>query len=223
MREALRASRVPAVLAMSVLAGVSYSWTFTGSLPFEQEAAWKGLGVGLLAVWAAMNARERDGWLLAAVLALWAAADVALEFAFIGGAALFAAGHATAVLLFLPHARAAPRGRPMRDALLAILPLLPAFALVPTEWRLPVAIYSLFLIAMAVAALRSGVRPIGSLCLTGIGALMFVVSDSLIFARLGMTAVPAWLGYAIWYLYYGGVLLIALSVRTQLDESRYSR
>jgi uncharacterized membrane protein YhhN len=97
---AARAARVPGVLAMAVVAGASYPWTFSHYWPPEQAIAWKGLGVGLLAVWAAVNARGRDGWMLAAVLALWAAADVVLELRFEAGAALFAAGHIVAVALF---------------------------------------------------------------------------------------------------------------------------
>jgi uncharacterized membrane protein YhhN len=53
----------------------------------------------------------------------------------------------------------------------------------------------------------------------GIGALMFVVSDLLIFARSGPLEGQAWVGYAIWTLYFGGQLLIVLGVTRTLEEA----
>ena len=50
----------------------------------------------------------------------------------------------------------------------------------------------------------------------GLGAMAFVVSDLLIFARTGVLAEAGWVSYAIWILYYGGVLMIATGVVTTL-------
>jgi hypothetical protein len=46
--------------------------------------------------------------------------------------------------------------------------------------------------------------------------MAFVVSDLLIFARMGALSEAGWIGYAIWGLYYGAVLMIATGVVTTL-------
>jgi hypothetical protein len=45
-----------------------------------------------------------------------------------------------------------------------------------------------------------------------------VVSDLLIFARSGPLEGQAWVGYAIWTLYFGGQLLIVLGVTRTLNR-----
>ena len=56
--------------------------------------------------------------------------------------------------------------------------------------------------------------------LTGLGALMFVLSDLFIFARAGPLAQAAWIGLAIWTLYYVGQLMICLGVVRTLERDR---
>jgi uncharacterized membrane protein YhhN len=51
---------------------------------------------------------------------------------------------------------------------------------------------------------------------TGIGAQLFLISDLLIFARMGPLHGQAWLGFGVWGLYYLGQLLIALGVTQTL-------
>jgi uncharacterized membrane protein YhhN len=50
----------------------------------------------------------------------------------------------------------------------------------------------------------------------GLGAMAFVASDLLIFARAGALAEAGWVSLAIWVLYYGGVLMVATGVVTTL-------
>ena len=54
----------------------------------------------------------------------------------------------------------------------------------------------------------------------GLGALMFLVSDLLIFARSGPLAHAAWIGFSIWGLYYAGQALICLGVTGTLAKGR---
>ena len=55
--------------------------------------------------------------------------------------------------------------------------------------------------------------------LTGLGALMFVVSDLLIFYRTGRPiAREPWLGFAVWGLYFAGQTLIVLGVTRGLNS-----
>jgi uncharacterized membrane protein YhhN len=205
-------------LAAAVIGGVSYiaSW----NLPLSEAAslAWKGSGVGLLAVYAALKARSRDGWLICAVMAFGAAGDVLLGAAGMTvGAAAFLIGHLIAIWLYVRNLR------PATTLSQRILPIVLVPATVAIAWMLPsdragapaVAFYALGLAAMAAFAWLSRFPRYR----VGIGALMFVVSDLLIFARSGPLHGQEWVGYAIWTLYFGGQLLIVLGVTRTLEKA----
>lgn len=176
---------------------------------------WKGMGVGLLALYAATLARSFDGWLIAFVMAFGALGDVLLDA--IGlevGAAAFAAGHLLAIWLYLRNRRPVLAGS---QRLLAIL--LPPVVLYIT-WMLTAdlaaTVYALLLSIMASLAWTSRFPRYR----TGIGAMMFVASDLLIFAREGGSLSGLWIGFAIWGLYFGGQVLIALGVTQTLNAPR---
>jgi len=205
-------------LAAAVVGGVSYiaSW----NLPLSEAAslAWKGSGVGLLAVYAALKARSLDGWLICAVMAFGAAGDVLLGAAGMTvGAAAFLLGHLIAIWLY------AKNPRPATTLSQRILPIVLVPATVAIAWLLPadragagpVALYALGLAAMAAFAWLSRFPRYR----VGIGALMFVVSDLLIFARSGPLEGQAWVGYGVWILYFGGQLLIVLGVTRTLEKA----
>ena len=205
-------------LAAAVVGGVSYiaSW----NLPLSEAAslAWKCSGVGLLAVYAALKARSLDGWLICAVMAFGAAGDVLLGAAGMTvGAAAFLVGHLIAIWLYVRNPR------PATTLSQRILPIVLVPATVAIAWMLPsdragaapVALYALGLAAMAAFAWLSRFPRYW----VGIGALMFVVSDLFIFARSGPLEGQAWVGYAIWTLYFGGQLLIVLGVTRTLEKA----
>jgi uncharacterized membrane protein YhhN len=198
-------------LLASLIAGASYVATWNLDLPEAVETAWKGAGVALLSVHAALRARNLDGWLLVLAMALGAGGDVLLQtHGLTVGAVSFLLGHLVATGLYLRH-----RGSGTRLQLL----LIPLVAL--ASWLLPadraaapgVALYGLILSVMAATALMSRF-PRG---LVGLGALMFVASDLLIFARLGSLPDTFAVGLAVWGLYYFGQLLICLGVARGLE------
>lgn len=207
------------LLAASIVFGLTYPLIWNAGLPPAAEIAWKGAPVALLALWAAAEAREKDGWLLATVLALGALGDVLLEIAFTAGAASFALGHLVAIWLYLRNRRAALAPSQRLLALLLVpLTVAIAFALPADRAQAPgVAFYSLLLSAMAAGAWTSRFPRYR----TGIGAMLFLASDLLIFARMGPLRGAAWVSYAIWPAYYAGQLLIAVGVRQGLAR-RYS-
>lgn len=214
-----RALTARLVLAASVVAGVSYMASWDLGLPPLANIVWKGAGVALLAVYAAISARSLDGWLICAVMALGALGDVLLEtHGLVTGAFAFLAGHVAAIGLYLRHRRA-PLSAAHGIAAVALVPVVVAVAYaLPADRALAagVALYSGGLAAMAAAALVSRFP----LALTGLGALMFVVSDLLIFAREGALAGAAWVGFGVWSLYYAGQLLICLGVTRTLAARR---
>ncbi|WP_029908545.1 lysoplasmalogenase family protein [Caulobacter sp. UNC358MFTsu5.1] len=206
-----RSNLAKAVLAASVLAGVSYVAAWSLPLSPAAELTWKGLGVGLLAVYAALNVRSLDGWLLTLVMAFGALGDVLLGAAGLTvGALAFLAGHLVAIGLYLRNRRP----RPSRSQVALAVMLVPAVVVI--AFLLPadragapgVAVYSLGLALMAATAWLSRFPRFR----VGIGALMFVVSDLIIFGRNGPWPDNFATGLAVWGLYYFGQLLICVGV-----------
>jgi uncharacterized membrane protein YhhN len=200
-----------AVLIASILAGVSYVASWSLGLPPAAELTWKGLGVALLAVYAALNARSLDGWLLVAVMAFGALGDVLLGAAGLTvGALAFLAGHLFAIGLYLRNRRTAPsRGQLALALVMVPAVVIIAFLLPANRAGAPgVAVYSLGLALMAATAWLSRFPRHR----VGVGALMFVVSDLVIFGRGGPWPDNFVTGLAVWGLYYFGQLLICVGV-----------
>jgi len=211
------------VLIASIIGGVSYVATWKMGLPVPLDPAWKGSGVGLLAVYAALKARDLDGWLICAVMALGASGDVLLETHghTVGGLA-FLAGHMVAVGLYLRNRR---KFLTLSQLALAVC-LVPATVLIafllPEDraWAPGVALYALGLSLMAATAWASRFPRF----VVGTGALMFLVSDLLIFARSGHRLPDNLVvGLAVWGLYFGGQLLICVGVTGALAHWRETR
>jgi uncharacterized membrane protein YhhN len=212
-----RETLAPWLLRAAVLAGLSYVAIWGFGFGPTVMTVWKGAGVALLALWAATQARDQDGWLLTAVMAFGAAGDVLLEVAgLMTGAAAFAAGHLTAIWLYARNHRSALT---VSQRLLAVL-IIPATLIIayllPADRNaaLGIALYALLLSVMAAMAWTSRFPRYRS----GIGAMMFVASDLLIFARLGPVADTVTVGVVVWLLYFVGQWLIAIGVREGLKQ-----
>ncbi len=213
------------LVLLALLAGASFFFVrqHEATLPW---IAWKGAGVALLAVWAAINARGRDGWLVVAVMAFGTLGDMLLEKSQTIGALAFLAGHLTAVALYLLHRRAklSPSQLALSLLLLVAVPAI-AFQLPANRAAAPgVALYAAGLGAMAASAWASRFPRYR----VGLGAVMFVASDLLIFSRMGPLAASPIPGLLIWPLYMAGQALIAWGAVTTLlkwkaDEDLHHR
>lgn len=196
----------------AVLAGASYSLTAWGFVDAGAwAAAWKTSGVALLAIWAATRARSADGWLIAAVLALGALGDLLLEtHGFTIGGAAFATGHAVAIWLYLRNRRdtLTPSQRLLGYLLAPATVLISALLAAPAGQALPVGAYAAFLGVMATTAWTSRFPRYR----VGIGAVLFVVSDLLIFSRFGVMKDSVVPGLLIWPTYFAAQALIAWGV-----------
>lgn len=199
----------------ALVAGASYMVPVLAGWSGPAIIAWKGAGVALLALWAALNARDRFGWMIALVLAFGAAGDVLLDAAGMTvGAIAFAIGHLIAIGLYRQNARAEVSGSQRALAWLA-----PPLALIATWFMLEGE--SLRWVAMAYTALVAVMASAAWLSRfpryrTGIGAMLFLVSDLLIFARVGGVVAPEMGSALIWPLYFAGQALIAWGVVTTL-------
>lgn len=178
------------------------------------EGTWgilaKGASVGLLAAYAlarvAPGRRGLDGALLVAALALAAVGDMAIEIDFLIGGAFFTAAHCVAVALYLRnrHPRPSPLQKAVGLALLIGTPIV-SYAL---SGQADIAIYASVLGAMASAAWMSHFPRYR----VGTGALLFVISDLLIFSRFGDVDLGVLPGLLIWPLYFGGQVMIATGI-----------
>lgn len=177
----------------------------------------KGAGVGFLAIYALRRTSGVSGAILVLALALSAAADMALELSFEVGGALFAASHLVAAGLYLSNRRARPSGS-QRALALSLLIAAPLIAYGLSE-RADIAIYALTLGLMAASAWISRFPRYR----VGIGAVLFMASDWLIFSRLGAFDLGVLPDVLVWPLYYVGQLMIATGVVQTLRGEKPAR
>ncbi len=203
-------------LLASLVAGISFWLIKDGALGGLFKMAWKGAGVAFLALYALVRHPGRDARQIALVMALGALGDMLIEWRLVAGAAAFLVGHLVAIHLYLRHRRAhLPASQ--KAAALAMLVLIPlvSFLLPADRSAAPgVALYALALAGMTAAAWTSNFPRYR----VGVGAVLFAVSDLLIFARLGPLAGSAIPDLLIWPLYYFGQVLICTGVIGTLRE-----
>jgi len=189
---------------------------------YPLEGIWlillKGSAVALLAVYAWRRTSGMDGNLLVAVMGLSALANMVFELDYRLSGAIFAAAHLAAIWLYQRNRRAqlTPSQRLTALALVLGTPLI--------SWLVSrdpsVLAYSAILGAMAAMAWTSRFTRYR----VGLGAVLFVVSDWLIFSDIGAVAPSFGPALLIWPLYYAGQFMIATGVvqtlRGQLPASR---
>lgn len=166
----------------------------------------KGTGVAALAAYALHRGRGSDAVLIGIVMALSAIGDMAIELSLEAGGAAFFLSHLAAISLYLKHPRqhASASQKMLAVALLLGTPLM--CWLLSNSWQ--VTLYGLALGGMASTAWMSRFPRYR----VGLGAVLFVISDWLIFSELGPVDLGDIPAYAIWPIYYGGQFLIATGV-----------
>ncbi len=201
-------------LLASLIAGISYYFIRQGTVPDIYEWAWKGVGVALLAVYALTRHKGADSRQIAAVMAFGALGDVLIELQLEAGAVAFLIGHLIAIQLYRRHRRESLTFS-QKAAGLVMLVLIPVIAfMLPTERAAApgITLYSAGLAAMTAAAWTSSFPRYR----VGLGAVMFAVSDLLIFSRMGPLAQSPLPDLLIWPLYYFGQFLICVGVVGEL-------
>ena len=201
-------------LFASLAFGLTFPLSWQFALPEMAAIAWKMAGVGLLVGYALRKHRTGEFLLVAGVMAMWSLGDGLLELDMVWGAIAFALGHGIAAVLFIRHRRVHPAlsQKLLAGAVFILAPIIAYFLPAEPAWGIQAAIYTLFVAGMAALAWSSNFPRYR----VGMGAMAFVASDLLIFARMGALAQSGWVSYAIWGLYYGGVLMIAVGVVTTM-------
>ena len=229
----------------AVVAGVSYCVPAWSGWHGPLFIVWKGAGVGLLAVAAALSAlaahphssstagtpaslKQRqhspafnDARLLTAVMACGALGDVLLDaISLVAGAAWFALAHLLAMGLYWLNRRTDDALSPSG----ALTRLWPFWLGVPVALGItavlargePLAGVAVGYTLLVALMAAFAWRSRFSRWLVGLGAFLFLVSDLLIFTR---TAGPVPLrevaGLLVWPLYFGGQALIARGVTSR--------
>lgn len=201
------------LFAAAMFAGAAYLFVPLLGVAGPAVIAWKGAGVALLALWAWLARRDRIGRTIALVLALGAAGDILLDAVGLEvGAAAFAAGHLVAILLYLRHRRT-PLSASQRWLAMLLIPLsliIAAGLLRGQDGLAGALLYVAIVAAMTAAAWCSRF----SRYRVGVGAVLFLVSDLILFARLAGHIEPGVGGVLVWSAYFGGQALIAWGVVT---------
>lgn len=201
----------------SLAAGLAYPLIDPGVGPPIDVAA-KGAGVALLALAALLLPAPGRLW-LAAIMTAGAIGDVLLELPgrFIAGALAFAIGHVIAIIFHLRNRRmATPVDRLLAAGLVLFGLVMPQLVSPP---GMPVGmamLYSVLLCGMAAAVLLGRFSRVALA-----GALLFVLSDTLLIMRVGGRTLldPAAHDAAIWLSYYLGQALIFAGVAAGLMRS----
>jgi len=211
----------PTALRLLLVAALAAGWSYYATtwlpVPPAADAAWKGSGVGLLALWAAAQARTTDGWLIAAALGLAATGDVLLvTHGLTIGAVAFLAGHLVAATLYLRNRS----GALWQAGVIAL-------GVTALSWLLPVDRSAAPGVALYAAGLgvMFGTAAVSRFPVAvAFGAALFVFSDLLIFGRMGPLAGSDLPGLLIWPTYFAGQALIAWGVvRSLAREDLHDR
>ena len=203
-------------LLLSVVAALAFYYLQATDLPELYLIPLKGFGVGFLAIYAWLRHQSGDSHRLALAMAVAALADMAIEFDLRVGAAVFFVFHMIAVSVFVKHSRGPLHGKDSW-AFLAILilpPLIGYFLPYDREIAWLVAVYAVALSLMAASAWMSDFPR----WRVAAGALLFVVSDLLIFAEMGPLSGSVVPEYLVWPIYYLGQFLITVGVVTTLRK-----
>ena len=187
-------------------------------LSFALAILAKGLCAGLLTI-AALALASPLRWWPAAVMAAGTTGDVLLEIpgGFLFGAGAFAIGHVVAMTFYWQHRAAESRAATRVGALLLIGwgLIMPGLVSPPGTPVGALMLYSVLLCGMAAALSCSRFSR-----LAVIGAVLFVVSDTLLIMRLGgrLLGDAALHGGLVWLTYSIGQVLILFGVASTIGN-----
>lgn len=193
-------------LLASLASAIGYFLLMGGPYPEVWLMLLKGAGVAFLAVYALQRHPSANAKLLALVLVLSALGDMLIQFSLVWGGAAFFLSHLAAMSLYLSNLRA--NSTPSQKGLaVALLFLTPLICWLLTH-DLSITSYGLALGGMAATAWMSRFPRYR----VGLGAVLFVISDWLIFYGLGEGAFAGIASMLVWPIYYAGQFLIATGV-----------
>ncbi len=193
-------------LLVSISAAIAYYFLQDSAVGGVWLILLKGSAVAALAVYALRRSSHPDSRLLVAVMLFSSLGDMGIELSFEIGGLFFFMAHLVAISLYLKNGREVST---FSQKALAVALLLgtPAISyLLSGIWE--VTLYALALGGMAATAWMSRFPRYR----VGIGAVLFVISDWLIFAQMGQLNGNPISALLIWPSYFLGQFLIATGV-----------
>ncbi|GGD51806.1 lysoplasmalogenase [Erythrobacter arachoides] len=203
-------------LLLSLVAAMAFYYLSASELPELYLIPLKGSACAFLAIYAWLRHGSKSARMLAGAMAVASLADMAMEMDIRFGGALFFVFHCIMLALFLRH-----RGKPLEGsdslvflALLLATPLAAYWLVSVPGVAVPAGIYGLALGAMAAGAWASDFPRFT----VGAGAILFVMSDLLIFGGMGPLSGSPIPQYLVWPIYYLGQFLITVGIMTSLRK-----
>lgn len=193
-------------LLLSIAAALAYYYLRVSALPEFYIVPVKGAACAMLAIYALVRHSSQDAKLLAIMMALAAIADMVVDINLYAGAVLFFGYHMMAVILYMMHRRTSlAKSQKWAVVALLLLPPLIVQLMLENQWA---TLYAFGMSCMVAAAWASSFPRYR----VGAGAVLFVLSDLLIFAGLGPLAGHFTVEYLVWPIYYLGQFLICTGV-----------
>lgn len=204
------------LLFASILAALAFYYLRWGPWPEAYLIPLKGSAVALLAVYLWQRHSSPDARLMAWAFGAASLGDMAIELDRTIGGLLFFLYHVLALGVYLRNRRPtlAPSQKWAVVALLLLTPLIAWFMPADRAQAPSVALYALALGAMAAGAWAS----VFPRYRVGSGAVLFVLSDILLFAEMGPLQGHIAPQVLVWPIYYLGQLLIATGVAQTLRK-----
>ena len=193
-------------LLVSILAAFTYYFLQDSAVGGVWLILLKGSAVAALAIYALRRSSHSDARLLVAVMLLSSLGDMGIELSFEIGGLFFFLSHLVAMSLYLTNRRSVSTFSQKGLAVVLLLGTPAISYLLSGSWE--VALYGLALGGMAACAWMSRFPRYR----VGIGAVLFVISDWLIFAEFGQLNgnwISDWL---IWPCYFLGQFMIATGI-----------
>ena len=197
-------------LFASIAAALAFYYLRVGPVPELYLIPLKGSAMALLALYCFFRHSSPDARLLGWAFGAASLGDMALEIDRVIGGTLFFLYHVLALGVYLRNRR--ERLEKTQSWVVGL-----TLILVPlVGWLLPydrgqaleTAIYALALGAMAAGAWASSFPRLR----VGAGAMLFVLSDILLFAEMGPLGGTQWPGILVWPIYYLGQFLICTGI-----------
>ncbi len=197
-------------LLLSIAAALAFYYLRVSSLPEIYLVPVKGAAAAMLAVYAFMRHSSPDAKLLGWALGAAALGDMGMEFDRSIGALLFFLFHVLALGVFLRHRREqlAKTQSWVCGLTLILTPIVGYLMPYDRSEAWSVALYALALGAMAAGAWASNFPRYR----VGAGAMLFLISDLLLFAEMGPLSGSRIPQIMHWPIYYLGLFLICTGV-----------
>lgn len=214
------------LIFLSVIAAILYGGKWYPAGDVILVATLKGSAVGFLALFVLICARTSNHFILFIALVASVVGDVFLVFpgetSFMKGLGSFLGAQILFILLYLKNRLPLRDVSSFRTGTISLLWAgtgISLYFFYPYlgDKLLPIFVYSITLVTMASTALLSEF-PVK---LVGIGALLFVISDSLLGAEM-FTTMPENTGYFIWGTYYLAELFMTLGVMLLSDRRSFN-